>query len=831
MPLSFPARPLANTDQDENAKTSIIESKEANHYTRSKSSSTLRKSSNASVGSGSIYSDIVARAIALKSSGASDKSSGSFKSVSTSSSYRRRMQQSLALGGGGQHAGIKTTESYPSIHRVGTNSAALIAPTFTPVLASEDIIIFDSQHQIQQGSGESPLENINHNMNDDLSSMSSVVSRAENTSRDFPIAASPTRSGVDMSASSRISSSSAQNPREENVGKRTQHRLTSESPELCGGADKESKHVTMGSHTVNALRSEDNEENQTSIMGIITSSRLSMKSGDDISFAYEDFPAKRPNNSRSTPLQTLPTYLETDSWKPWKTAPRETSVDRSSNCDSQSSRKLKLQQPSVESRSDESAELFESLALKRMGLYEETSVSDKDKDEESQSTVGSRKLNLEQDKIFQHLLVDRSSDGSVELFEASLKRMGLYEEMSVSDKDESCHPTDDEQPDVLKSSQYDIGITEIENTDEHDDRSGKITKSSPKDFAAAAQEMADLLQKSNRTKQLRMSDDSSSYSSERSETSIINEMKSSRKSFVAKKNGGSLCSGGKENASDNGDSFQRSATELKPSLDSEHHESDNESLGIKISVDDISLVKSLDEESQESEHDINVLLQSFRKRGSATFGDPILFTSDQIFQHDEIMDTISISSSPLSIEHANDEDNARSNNHRAARTKSICSQQRVNCQKSKFCCVTVVVVVVAITIVIGIAVSQLTKKPSTKPSHLEPKPPTSPPTLQPQNWMQVAGDLAGKSSGDEAGFSVSASDDGNRVIIGARRNQKDDMKNRGAARIYQLDDETGSYVPIWDLYGEAAGDVSLVHESMRIFADFFSCKFSPVLSI
>jgi len=47
------------------------------------------------------------------------------------------------------------------------------------------------------------------------------------------------------------------------------------------------------------------------------------------------------------------------------------------------------------------------------------------------------------------------------------------------------------------------------------------------------------------------------------------------------------------------------------------------------------------------------------------------------------------------------------------------------------------------------------------------------------------------------------------------------MKNRGAARIFQLDEGTGSYVPIWDIYGEALGDqcgfsVSMSRSGRRI---------------
>lgn len=102
--------------------------------------------------------------------------------------------------------------------------------------------------------------------------------------------------------------------------------------------------------------------------------------------------------------------------------------------------------------------------------------------------------------------------------------------------------------------------------------------------------------------------------------------------------------------------------------------------------------------------------------------------------------------------------------------------------------------------------------PSEKPpSEAQTPAPTPSPTPNPtvntvQNWVMVGGPLAGEFPGDEAGFSVSASEDGSRVIIGARRSAKDGMRNRGSARIFQFNKNTGVYVTVADIYGEAAGD-------------------------
>ena len=789
---SFP-RPHTNTGQDENIKSS-----KKKHRSNSKSSSTLSKrktNSNRSLSSGSYYSDIVARATAMKSSIAVDEPLSSESSISASTlSSHRQMQQSLGLGGGGQDAGTKTTESFRSIHKEGASSAALIAPTSTAVFASDNITNVDSQQQnMEQGSGESPLEHINHNMNDDVSSMSSVVSRARNMSRDVR--------GVDnMSASSRSSRLS----REGNAGKMMQPWLTSESLDLCDIAVKASKLEKSGSRAESASSGNDvNVAKQSSLMGHVTFSLLSVKSGDDISFAkeglYEDFPSKTSDNDDdffrqpSSVLQLLPTNVETDSKKPWKTAPRETSVDRTSHCDSQASspkfkheHDVEFQQPFVErrsdgeNRSDGSVELFESkLALKRMGLYDETSISD-----------------------------------------ASEHKLPTMDETLISElnKDEDCHLAIDEQPKEI----------EIENTDKRDDQNEKASRSSLKYFAAAAQEMTDLLRSSIISKQLSSSDASSSYyQSERSGKGIIEEMKSFQKSFALKMRSDLSSVGGEEDVIVDEDHYKKAASDVESSVDSEHHEWNDNLSEVKSAVGDISYTKSLDEESKESEHDINTMLHSFRKRGSATSGNPFDDSiASHIFQNDELVDKISDSSSasPFSIEHANDENNARDDNLNGTTQKSLCCQRGGDCQKSKLCWI-VVVVIVVVVVITSIVVGQLMKKLSepelTPPSETKTSSPTPFPTPRPPNWIQVGGDLAGESSADEAGHSVSVSEDGSRVIVGARRNNKDDMKNRGAARIFQLDEGTGSYVPIWDIYGEAAGDqcgfsVSMSRSGRRI---------------
>ena len=84
----------------------------------------------------------------------------------------------------------------------------------------------------------------------------------------------------------------------------------------------------------------------------------------------------------------------------------------------------------------------------------------------------------------------------------------------------------------------------------------------------------------------------------------------------------------------------------------------------------------------------------------------------------------------------------------------------------------------------------------------------------------VGEDIKGRVD-DELGFSVSSSKLGSRFIVGSRRSDKDNMKNRGAASIYEFDEQTSSFVLVTEIYGEQAGDqcgysVSMSAEGTRV---------------
>ena len=74
------------------------------------------------------------------------------------------------------------------------------------------------------------------------------------------------------------------------------------------------------------------------------------------------------------------------------------------------------------------------------------------------------------------------------------------------------------------------------------------------------------------------------------------------------------------------------------------------------------------------------------------------------------------------------------------------------------------------------------------------------------SWMQVGGDIDGEAAGDNSGYSVSLSDDGNTVAIGAPFNAGNGSSS-GHVRVYNLDGGTWTQVGS-DIDGEAAVDFS-----------------------
>jgi len=76
-------------------------------------------------------------------------------------------------------------------------------------------------------------------------------------------------------------------------------------------------------------------------------------------------------------------------------------------------------------------------------------------------------------------------------------------------------------------------------------------------------------------------------------------------------------------------------------------------------------------------------------------------------------------------------------------------------------------------------------------------------------WKQVGQDIAGEAIGDEFGRSVSISDDGKTIAVGAYINDGKIGEDSGHVRIYRLSDDGASWEQIGgDIDGDAAGDYS-----------------------
>ncbi len=74
-------------------------------------------------------------------------------------------------------------------------------------------------------------------------------------------------------------------------------------------------------------------------------------------------------------------------------------------------------------------------------------------------------------------------------------------------------------------------------------------------------------------------------------------------------------------------------------------------------------------------------------------------------------------------------------------------------------------------------------------------------------WVQIGQNITGEANGDEFGYSVSLSEDGKTIAVGARYNDGMDGGNSGHVRMYHLDDGGTNWEQIGDdIDGDAADD-------------------------
>ncbi|KAL3811595.1 hypothetical protein ACHAXA_002723 [Cyclostephanos tholiformis] len=65
-------------------------------------------------------------------------------------------------------------------------------------------------------------------------------------------------------------------------------------------------------------------------------------------------------------------------------------------------------------------------------------------------------------------------------------------------------------------------------------------------------------------------------------------------------------------------------------------------------------------------------------------------------------------------------------------------------------------------------------------------------------WKQIGGDIIGEVDGDEFGYSVSISEDGNTIVVGARAADGNNGDNLGRVRVYRMDESESDWIQVGD---------------------------------
>ena len=546
--------------------------------------------------------------------------------------------------------------------------------------------------------------------------------------------------------------------------------------------------------------------------------KQSMKSSDsyDGGELYEDFPCEKDNDevirrNWSNASQVVPEKEETDARRPWKTATREeaaaipdesvlsaqTGSQRSSIFSGQNNPEGKEQHGnnSDDDTSDDGSlsELFGSKeALKRMGLYSSVVVDLEqsprpDEDVHSGASDQDKKVAARD-----ALLSDEASARSTEKSDGDRKVGSLTESIrsSIQSIKEQFFGEKGLDDDGYYQRQTQLSATSIDNSDgslslPQSDEVTEIPKSPARMLADAAREMSARLDHS-------ISSRSLAASKTNDETNVEHH------DIVR----GSSVSSVSEEEKLEEDVFQKA------------HKDDNSHSSNSRAQDD----KSITAENLES---IDAIQRLFKKKNksavesSSKTGHNVAF--DLSGDEDE-----EIGLPPKSY---GEDDTTRKTEAKPKEVKNNqngakASWWRGKLTKPQLICgsVTVIVLIILFSI-IGATVPNRNRNMTQPPT----RQPTEPPSRLNANWVQVGGDLKGESPGDDAGFSVSASENGYTVIVGARRNgdKSNDTENRGAAQVFRFDALTGFYKPIWFYNGEAKGDqcgfsVSMSKDGRRI---------------
>ena len=542
--------------------------------------------------------------------------------------------------------------------------------------------------------------------------------------------------------------------------------------------------------------------------------KQSMKSSDsyDGGELYEDFPCEKDNDevirrNWSNASQVVPEKEETDARRPWKTATREeaaaipdesvlsaqTGSQRSSIFSGQNNPEGKEQHGnnSDDDTSDDGSlsELFGSKeALKRMGLYSSVVVDREQSprpDEDVHSGASDQDKKVAARDALIESLSDEASARSTEKSDGDRKVGSLTESIrsSIQSIKEQFFGEKGLDDDGYYQRQTQLSATSIDNSD--GSLSLPQSDSPARILADAAREMSARLDHFISSRSLAASKTNDETNVEHHE--IVR---------------GSSVSSVSEEEKLEEDVFQKA------------HKDDNSHSSNSRAQDD----KSITAENLES---IDAIQRLFKKKNksavesSSKIGHNVSF--DLSGDEDE-----EIGLPPKSY---GEDDTTRNTEAKPKEVKNNqngakASWWRGKLTKPQLICgsVTVIVLIILFSI-IGATVPNRNRNMTQPPT----RQPTEPPSRLNANWVQVGGDLKGESPGDDAGFSVSASENGYTVIVGARRNgdKSNDTENRGAAQVFRFDALTGFYKPIWFYNGETKGDqcgfsVSMSKDGRRI---------------
>ena len=526
---------------------------------------------------------------------------------------------------------------------------------------------------------------------------------------------------------------------------------------------------------------------------------------------YEDFPSKDENDeviqrNRSSASQVVSEEIETDARRPWKTTARDDiavipdesviSVQSSSQRGSVVSAIDEMQQKETrenindDDTSDGSlTELFQSKeALKRMGAYSSVldlgpNISSGDDDSSVSHHNGTPEINsesirqpLEDETNMSESDLDKKVESlrdSIRSSIQSIKEQFFGETRSNYSKSvTSAHSIGSIKEASNEEEQHPpLSVTSIDNSDETsppcvpNNTVESKKKSTSKMLADTARHMSALLDHSLSSRSLHATKPNESTSA--GESSAKNES--------------NISSAVEERVQTIVDYPETLKVGKSNSSQSEQH--DDQSI----------FIEDLD--------DVESMVKVFKKKESI----PVVEHSSEAVRHvsfnDDGDEEIGLPPNPNGDDPDNNKNEAISTE--GPQNSSDTSWWKEKLTKPRLIWGSVIMFVLIIVFSsIGATLSNRNRKGN----------PTNQPTLPPSrlttDWVQVGDDLKGEMPGDEAGFSISASDDGFTVVVGARRNGNtiDDTENRGAAQIFRFTELSGLYEPIWIYRGESKGD-------------------------